>query len=750
MLVSGIALLLACSAFAAYELADFRTTMVRSLSTQAQIVGANSASALLFNDPDSARDTLSALTAAPNILSAGIYTPSGEPFAIWPRGQEDKMSKPAIPTGQTEFSRFTGSELILMRAIEFQGKRIGTVEIHSDLGEVRDRLVRYARIVAVVLAMSLLAAFILSSIFQKATARPIVQLAETARIVSREKRYSVRAPTPTAKDEISVLTEAFNEMLGQIQERDTALQTAIEALRQSEERYRLVSEISSDYVYSLKVTQSGGLTCEWITDRFTQITGYTSGEINLRGWRSLYHSGDLAVADQHYETLLSGQPDSTEVRIVTRGQRVRWIRIYDRPIGGPGHVERIYGAAQDITVQKQLEEQLLQTGKMEAIGQLAGGVAHDFNNLLTVIRGYGDLLKKQPDLHEASKEQIDEILEAARRASELTRQLLAFGRGQVLQLRNVSVNRVLDGMESLLRRLIGEDVELVIIRGSDVGLVKADPGQLEQVVMNLAVNARDAMPTGGRLTIETANVTLNEDEAGQHGVVAAGPYVMLSVSDTGAGMDAETLARAFEPFFTTKDAGKGTGLGLAMVYGIVKQSGGDIRVLTEPGRGTTFRIYLPRLESGVEAAVESPPFQLRPFGQGSETILVLEDETALRSLIRQVLAGRGYTVLDTGDPTEAVRICEQRGTTIHLLVTDVIMPKMSGPQVVERVIKLCPEMRILYISGYTARALAQLGEGPAGPGQPGISFFAKPFAPEALADKVREVLDEPLDLDDSI
>jgi CheY-like chemotaxis protein len=225
---------------------------------------------------------------------------------------------------------------------------------------------------------------------------------------------------------------------------------------------------------------------------------------------------------------------------------------------------------------------------------------------------------------------------------------------------------------------------------------------------------------------------------------------MLSVSDTGAGMDAETLARAFEPFFTTKDAGKGTGLGLAMVYGIVKQSGGDIRVLTEPGRGTTFRIYLPRLESGVEAAVESPPFQLRPFGQGSETILVLEDETALRSLIRQVLAGRGYTVLDTGDPTEAVRICEQRGTTIHLLVTDVIMPKMSGPQVVERVIKLCPEMRILYISGYTARALAQLGEGPAGPGQPGISFFAKPFAPEALADKVREVLDEPLDLDDSI
>ena len=546
MLVSGIALLLACTAFAAYELADFRTTMVRSLSTQAQIIGANSASSLLFNDPDSARDTLSALTAAPNILSAGIYTPSGEPFAIWSRDPGVKtaiLATPYIPAGRTEFSRFTATELILIRAIEFQGKRIGTVEIHSDLGEVRDRLVRYTRIVGVVLAMSLLAAFVLSSIFQKATARPIVQLAEIARVVSREKKYSVRAPTPAGKDEISVLTEAFNEMLGQIQERDTALRAAIEASRQSEERYRLVSEISSDYVYSLRVNKSGTLICEWITDRFTQITGYTSDEINFHGWRSLYHSGDLSVADQHYETLLSGHSDSIEVRIVTKGQRVRWIRIYDRPLGGQGQVERIYGAAQDITVQKQLEEQLLQTGKMEAIGQLAGGVAHDFNNLLTVIRGYGDLLKKQPGLQEASLEQIDEILEAARRASELTRQLLAFGRGQVLQLRNINLNTVLSGMESLLRRLIGEDIELDIVRSADLGLVKADPGQLEQVVMNLAVNARDAMPAGGRLTIESTNTTLHEDETGQHGTIAAGPYVVLSVTDTGAGMDAETVTR---------------------------------------------------------------------------------------------------------------------------------------------------------------------------------------------------------------
>ncbi len=735
MLVSGAALLLACAAFAAYELEDFRATMVRSLSIQAQIVGSNSASALLFDDPATARANLAALDAAPHIRSAGIYNAEGRLFATWVQNPGDKLATAGVPAGQTEYSRFTSNELILVRVIEFQGKRIGVVQIDSDLGEVRDRLVRYGGIVAVVLVMSLMAALVFSTIFQRTTARPIAQLAETARIVSREKKYSVRAPSPETQDEISALIDAFNEMLEQIQGRDTALESAIGALRQSEERYRLVSEISSDYVYSLKVNPDGTLVCEWITDPFTRITGYTPEEINARGWRSLYHAGETALTGQHYQALLTGHADTMEVRVVAKNQRVRWIRIYDRPIGAAGKIERIYGAAQDITIQRQLEEQLLQTGKMEAIGQLAGGVAHDFNNLLTVIRGYGDLLQKQPDLTEASREHIAEILEAARRASELTRQLLAFGRGQVLQLRNVNLNRVVEGIESLLRRLIGEDLELKVVRAPELGLVKADPGQVEQVVMNLVVNARDAMTTGGRLTIETANADLAEDETGQHGIVVAGHYVMLSVSDTGAGMDQETVARAFEPFFTTKEPGQGTGLGLAMVYGIIKQSGGDIRVFTEPGQGTTFKIYFPRLESGEETARESAPFSLRPGGTGTETILVLEDEMALRALVRQVLVRRGYTVLDTGDPAEAIAICEHRGDTIDLLITDVIMPGMSGPQVVERVSRLHPEIRILYTSGYTAKALIDHGVG-----QP-FSFFAKPFSPEALASKVREVLD---------
>ncbi|HTA41061.1 MAG TPA: response regulator [Bryobacteraceae bacterium] len=549
------------------------------------------------------------------------------------------------------------------------------------------------------------------------------------------------------KDRLARLAEAVRRAIEQRRLRDERA-WAIHALRQSEERYRLVSEVSSDYVYSLRVDHKGELECEWITDPFTRITGFSASDINLRGWKSLYHSGDKPVVDQHYQSLLHGETDSIETRIVTKGQRVRWIRVHDRPVGEAGKIERIYGAAQDITIQKQLEEQLLQTGKMEAIGQLAGGVAHDFNNLLTVIRGYGDLLRKQPELSPPSQEQVDEILEAAKRASDLTRQLLAFGRGQVLQFRNINLNTVLGGMERLLRRLLGEDLDLVIARDEALGLVKADPGQMEQVIMNLAVNARDAMPEGGRLTIRTANADLGEGEAAEHGI-APGPYVMLSVSDTGAGMDKETVARVFEPFFTTKEPGEGTGLGLAMVYGIVKQSGGDIRVLTAPGRGTTFKLYLPRLQRGVEATTETPPFLLRPVARGSETILVLEDETSLRGLIRQILTRRGYTVLDTGDPAEAIHICEQRGDSIALLITDVIMPKMSGPQVVERVSRLRPEMKILYTSGYTGKTLKQYGVGDRA-GQNGIAFFAKPFTPDGLARKVREVLDAPVEAEDLV
>ncbi len=540
------------------------------------------------------------------------------------------------------------------------------------------------------------------------------------------------------KDRLARLGEAVRRAIDE--RRLRAERTwAVGALRQSEERYRLVSEASSDYVYSLKVEPDGTLTCEWITDPFSRITGFEAADINSGGWERLCHPEDLAIAKQHLESLLAGQSGSIDVRIVTKDKRVRWIRVHEQPVFSheqPPRVERIYGAAQDITVQRQLEEQLLQSRKMEAIGQLAGGVAHDFNNLLTVICGYGDLLTKLPDISAAGREYADEILEAAKRAAQLTRQLLAFGRRQVMQARTVNLNSVVADIEKLLRRLIGEDVELRTALEPELGLVKVDPGQIEQVIMNLAVNARDAMPKGGRLTIETANIAFDRNHPDRQAMQHGGPHVLLTVSDTGSGMDAETKARVFEPFFTTKELGKGTGLGLAMAYGIVKQSGGDIRVYTELGRGTTFKIYLPRLENAVEAVAEPAPFNLRAM-HGTETILVLEDENALRQLIRQVLSRAGHTVLDTGDPHEAIQLCERHPGEIALFITDMVLPKMSGPQVAERVLQMRPDVRIIYTSGYPGKASI-----PIRLRQNGTTFFEKPFTPDTLVRKVRAVLDE--------
>jgi hypothetical protein len=519
---------------------------------------------------------------------------------------------------------------------------------------------------------------------------------------------------------------------------------AVGALRQSEERYRLVSEASSDYVYSIRVGTDGSLTFEWITDPFTRITGYNIEELNEYGWEVLCHPEDAAIARQHLKTLLSGEQAIVELRVVTKARQTRWLRVYERPViagnavgsaNGKPRVERIYGAAQDITERKELEEQLLQSRKMEAIGQLAGGVAHDFNNLLTVICGYGDLMKKLPDLGIEAREYAEEILAAARRASELTRQLLAFGRRQVLQSRNVDLNSVVRGLEKMLRRLIGEDIELRTSFDPGAGLVKVDPGQFEQVIMNLVVNARDAMPRGGVLTIGTATAGIGRNPSAGQPMLPAGRYVMLAVSDTGAGMDARTTRRVFEPFFTTKEVGKGTGLGLAMAYGIVKQSGGDIRVHSEPGRGTTFRIYIPQLDSGEKASMESRPLELRPM-RGTETILVLEDESALRTLMRQVLVGAGHTVLDTGDPDEAIRLSRKHSGEIDLFITDMVLPKLSGPQVAERILEIRPGIRVIYTSGYPGKTNI-----PSRLRRHGATFFEKPFTPDSLVERVRAVLD---------
>jgi two-component system cell cycle sensor histidine kinase/response regulator CckA len=379
------------------------------------------------------------------------------------------------------------------------------------------------------------------------------------------------------------------------------------------------------------------------------------------------------------------------------------------------------------------EEQLRQAQKMEAVGRLAGGVAHDFNNLLTAILGSTELLLSGLEPASPLRQDAAEIKKAAERAAGLTRQLLAYSRRQVLQPEVLDLNRVVADMDRMLRRLIGEDVELVTTLAPDLGAVRADRGQLEQVLVNLVLNARDAMPRGGKLTLETTNTELDPGYVEDHTGAKAGPHVLLAVTDTGAGMDPETAAHLFEPFFTTKEVGKGTGLGLATVYGIVKQSDGYIMVYSEPGHGTTFKIYLPR----VAAAEPAPPPALRPtVTRGSETVLVVEDEEAVRSLSRRALEAGGYTVLAAADGADAVRLVERYGGPIHLVLTDVVMPGMSGRELADRLVQRRPGLRVLYMSGYPGDAIVHRGAL-----DPGTAFLQKPFMPDDLTRKVREVLD---------
>jgi PAS domain S-box-containing protein len=515
----------------------------------------------------------------------------------------------------------------------------------------------------------------------------------------------------------------------------TERRQAEQAKAEAEIKYQMIVE----RVAAISYIAEPGVTGKWyyVSPQMESILGYTQEEWleTSEKWIEFIHPDDHPAVLEAEEIGIRQKSFQAEYRMRRKDGRMVWISDTAVIIQGSDAHPVMEGILVDISERKLMEMQSQQARRMEAVGRLAGGIAHDFNNLLTIIKGYTELARRRAETPEL-KTDIERIEDASERAAALVRQLLAFSRKQVLQPKNLDLNGVVGGLEQLLRRLLGEHVQLQTNLGAKLGTIKADPSQVEQVLMNLVVNARDAMPDGGRLIIETCNAELDQKYASEHVSVKPGPYVMLAVSDTGVGMSAETVAHIFEPFFTTKGASRGTGLGLATTYGIVKQSGGYIWVYSEPGQGTTFKVYLPRFEEEAEASAAAKVRTTAP--KGSEMILLVEDDEAVRELTEMVLKTYGYNVLVAEEPQHAQKLSDTPGVDIALVLTDVVMPTMSGRELVKRLTDKHPHLRVLYMSGYTDNVITS-----GGVLEPGLAFLQKPFTPASLANKVREVLDAP-------
>jgi two-component system, cell cycle sensor histidine kinase and response regulator CckA len=504
----------------------------------------------------------------------------------------------------------------------------------------------------------------------------------------------------------------------------------------AEDQLRKLSRAVEQSADLVVITDRAGA-IEYVNPAFCDLTGYQRDEVLGRTPRILKSDQqNPAFYAELWSTILSGRVFRGVLVNRKKNGELFYLEKTITPVrDAQGVITHFISSDRDITERHKLQDQLLQAQKMDAIGQLAGGVAHDFNNLLMVISSYAELALDQLPPEHGLRRNVDEILNASRRAADLTRQLLAFGRKQMQSLQVVDLNGVLQELARMLPRLISEDIHLSIVPGKNLGRVKADPVQLEQIIMNLAVNARDAMPDGGTLTIETSNADLDEEYIHRRPIVPAGRYVLLTVSDCGKGIAAKDLPHIFEPFFTTKESGKGTGLGLATVYGIVKQSGGYVWVYSEPGQGTTFKIYLPRLASRSTreaGAVHSAP----SYAKGSETLLLVEDEAVVRRAMSEFLRGCGYTVLEATDGQQAIEQARQHSGAIHLAVTDVVMPNMSGSQLADELSRVRPETKVLYVSGYAHGMLEKHGLDART-----TQLLQKPFTLTALAAKVRYALE---------
>ncbi len=534
-----------------------------------------------------------------------------------------------------------------------------------------------------------------------------------------------------------VLSRKLEQKVQQLEEANRELKDEINERKRSEIALRLRNRAIQAASQGILITDPNKKDnpIVYASAGFERITGYSAKEVLGQNCRFLQGKDtDKETIETLRRAIAARQGCAVEILNYRKDGTLFWNALSLDPVrNDAGELEHYVAVQNDITHRKELEEQLRQSQKMDAVGRLAGGIAHDFNNLLTVISGYSELILSTPEIDDSVRESATLIGEAGERATALTRQLLGFSRQSILRPEVLDLNGVVEQAGKLLQRLIGADIEIGTVLAPGLSLVKVDPGQLDQVLMNLAINSRDAMADGGKLTIETANVTLSEEYAATHLDCKAGPHVMLAVTDSGIGMTRDVLARIFEPFYTTKPAGKGTGLGLSMVFGIVQQSGGCVHVYSEPGHGTTIKIYLPAVTGNTTGTDTSAS---RPGIGGTESILLVEDEDIVRGLALRSLETHGYRVIEAADGDDALRVASEFGKPVDLVLTDVVIPGINGPELAERLKSLYPGIRVLFMSGYTDDAVVRHGLL-----NQSVAFIQKPFTPLDLARKIREVLD---------
>jgi PAS domain S-box-containing protein len=745
MLVSGVASLLACGAFILYDQIAARHAMEMDLSTQAKMIATNSTAALTFNDQKDGQEILSALAAKPEIISAYIYATDHKPFAFYRR--IDQKAELAPPQLQAEGSYFGKDNLVVFHRIGLDGEMIGTVYLESDLQELRSRLQRYIWIMTIIMAASMFVALLLSARLQRVISGPIVHLAQTAKVVSTEKNYALRAETRN-RDELGVLIDGFNEMLGQIQKRDEELQQRNEALQDEiAERHRIEQELRESEKRLLDLFENSP-DAIFVEDMNGNVVAANTAACQLHGLERENligkHFNELVPPEmreqvaENFKKQIKNEQQQVESFSWTADGRAVPIELRVRHMNYRGQPVLLFHA-RDITERKQAEEtkaklerQLRQSQKMEAIGTLAGGIAHDFNNILAAIMGYSELALMDLEGNVAAG-RLQEVLKASRRAKELVRQILTFSRQEEHERKPLKLQPIIEEALKLLRASLPSSIEIRQHTDPAIPSILGDATQIHQVMMNLGTNAWHAMnEQGGVLEIILTTVAVDADFADAHPGLQPGPHIRLVVRDTGCGMERAELDRIFEPFFTTKAPGAGTGLGLAVVHGVVKRHEGAISVYSEPGKGTTFNIYWPVHDGEAKSGPQES--QVVPKGQG-EHILLVDDEEPLAALGKSMLERLGYRVTTEVSSVEALKTFSLQPRDFDLVITDQTMPNMSGVELAKVLLEIRPELPVILATGYSTAINAEKAQAM------GIrEMLLKPSTAQSLAEAIRRAL----------